>query len=853
MSNDEKIDFNIDEEEEIILDEEEKRAEEEGEDLFAEGWEDDYDQEQDEYDPSQIDDTQYDEISNLDRRKVEEKLNQQRLQRIQEVVKPGSYVDTLLRYNEDKPTTSSETTEKIKVETFKENISEDEDDDEEVEINLHELHGKVREWLVQDKARKAVSQKFKRFLSEYHNPTTKKNVYEERIIKMASENKATLEVSYKHLSETELDLCVLLADEPSEMLKIFNEIANNFVLSKFPDYKNIHHEIFVRITDLPVTEKIRDLRQNQLNQLIKISGVVTRRTTVFPQLQLVKFDCSKCNGLVGPILVNSRSNTIPKPSLCPHCEGKGPFSINQNQTIYRNYQKLIVQETPGTIPPGRIPRSKEVVLLNDLIDIVRPGEEIEITGIYKHNYEASMNTKHGFPVFTTMIEANHISKCSEKISLTISPQDTKAIIELSKDPNILKRIIKSIAPSIFGHENIKLALALALFGGQSKNIGGKHRIRGDINVLLVGDPGTSKSQFLKYIEKTAHRAIYTTGKGSTAVGLTASVHRDPMSKEWILEGGALVLADNGVCMIDEFDKMNDQDRTSIHEAMEQQSISISKAGIVTTLQARCSVIAASNPVKGRYDPTRTFHQNVQLSDPILSRFDILCVVKDQVDPIQDEQLATFVVDSHSKSHPLNKQEDKEKQLDEDIIPQDLLKKYLIYAKQNFNPKLQKINNEKLVNFYKDLRRESFSGGGIPISVRNLESLFRLSEACARLHLRDLVRDDDLNTAISVLLESFISTQKYSVSKTLRKKFSKYLTYDEDNDHFLAHLLQSCVKEHSNLTGDDDDDEVRIDLDEFKARAKTFEIFTIEEFLKNPLFTNHFSLDEKKKYIIKKFK
>ena len=241
---------------------------------------------------------------------------------------------------------------------------------------------------------------------------------------------------------------------------------------------------------------------------------------------------------------------------------------------------------------------------------------------------------------------------------------------LARDERIRKRIVKSIAPSIYGHEDIKTALALSLFGGVSKDINRKLRIRGDINVLLLGDPGTAKSQFLKYVEKTAHRSVFATGQGASAVGLTASVRKDPVTREWTLEGGALVLADKGTCLIDEFDKMNDSDRTSIHEAMEQQSISISKAGIVTSLQARCAIIAAANPIRGRYNPTIPFQQNVELTEPILSRFDVLCVVKDSVDPVKDELLARFVVGSHLRSHPkfeADKEEmDVATSLDEDV-------------------------------------------------------------------------------------------------------------------------------------------------------------------------------------------
>ena len=263
-----------------------------------------------------------------------------------------------------------------------------------------------------------------------------------------------------------------------------------------------------------------------------------------------------------------------------------------------------------------------------------------------------MNSKNGFPVFSTVLEANHINKKEDQFAaFRLTEEDEKEIRALARDDRIRKRIIKSIAPSIYGHEDIKTAIALSLFGGVPKDINRKLNIRGDINVLLLGDPGTAKSQFLKYVEKTAHRTVFATGQGASAVGLTASVRKDPITREWTLEGGALVLADKGTCLIDEFDKMNDADRTSIHEAMEQQTISISKAGIITTLQARCAIIAAANPIRGRYNPTIPFQQNVELTEPILSRFDVLCVVKDTVDPVQGELLARFVVGSHLRSHP----------------------------------------------------------------------------------------------------------------------------------------------------------------------------------------------------------
>ena len=435
----------------------------------------------------------------------------------------------------------------------------------------------------------------------------------------------------------------------------------------------------------------------------------------------------------------------------------------------------------------------------------------EVTGIYRNNFDASLNTKNGFPVFSTVLEANHINKKEDLFAaVRLTEEDEKMIRSMAKDERISKRIIKSIAPSIYGHDDIKTAIALSLFGGVPKDINRKHRIRGDINCLLLGDPGTAKSQFLKYVEKTANRAVFTTGQGASAVGLTASVRKDPITREWTLEGGALVLADKGHCLIDEFDKMNDADRTSIHEAMEQQSISISKAGIVTSLQARCAIIAAANPIRGRYNPTIPFQQNVELTEPILSRFDVLCVVKDAADPVQDEMLAKFVVGSHLRSHPQFAPEVDEvhvsTSVDADvsartasthhsaaysrypriavplgsnlvpglladtpqIIPQDLLRKYIMYAKEHITPKLQQLDQDKLARLYADLRRESLATGSFPITVRHLESMIRMSEASAKMNLRDYVRADDIDLAIQVTVGSFVNAQKMSIKKTLER-------------------------------------------------------------------------------------
>lgn len=419
-----------------------------------------------------------------------------------------------------------------------------------------------------------------------------------------------------------------------------------------------------------------------------------------------------------------------------------------------------------------------------------------------------------------------------------------------------------MAPSIYGHQSIKTAIALSLFGGVSKDVGGKHRIRGDINVLLLGDPGTAKSQFLKYVEKTANRAVFATGQGASAVGLTAGVRRDPVTREWTLEGGALVLADKGVCLIDEFDKMNDADRTSIHEAMEQQSISISKAGIVATLQARCAIVAAANPIRGRYNPTVPFSQNVELTEPILSRFDVLCVVKDLVDPVQDEMLARFVVSSHLRAHPLFDEAVDETRaatsLDADIIPQDMLRKYITYARDHVRPRLDALDQERLARLYADLRRESLHTGSYPITVRHLESMIRMAEASAKMHLRDYVRADDIDVAIRTTVESFVSAQKISIKRTLERGFRKYLYQARDHDELLAFLLGGMVKDKMRFTHyRHHDDEapmvVSVPLTELEERAKSVELYDVRPFLLSRVFrANGYQWNETRGTITKQF-
>lgn len=505
-----------------------------------------------------------------------------------------------------------------------------------------------------------------------------------------------------------------------------------------------------------------------------------------------------------------------------------------------------------------------------------------------NRYDQIANAKHGFPVFQTLIEVNNMQRVGDENTLDLTDEDKQKIRSLSKEQGIAQKIFNSIAPSIYGHDFVKKGLAMAMFGGESKDVGGKHKIRGDINMLLLGDPGTAKSQFLKYIEKLYHRVVYTTGKGASAVGLTAGVHKDPITGEWVLEGGALVLADKGICLIDEFDKMNDQDRTSIHEAMEQQSISISKAGIVTSLQARCSVIAAANPIGGVYKSNLNFNDNVDLTDPILSRFDLLTVIKDEHDEEVDDSLATFVLNSHMKAHPnirqlqkrVEKGEDQDKieewqprmqfladnMLNESqvkktdmaqTIDQELLKKYIMYAKRMVHPKLNEIDREKVTQFYAEIRKQSNVVGGIPIAVRHIESVLRMSEAYAKIHLRDYVRTEDIDFAISMLLNSFLQSQKSSVQKPMRQKLKMYLNNENENYTLLTHELNKfavkliVLKKANQGIETEENVTVNFALSQFIAHlGSAFEPQTVEQYMASAEFRKQkeFRYDAKNKNI-----
>lgn len=648
-----------------------------------------------------------------------------------------------------------------------------------VNVNLEDVDGTkiTKDFIKKEFYTLKIANWFCNFLQTFGNKK-----YVKAIRRMCSDNEESLYVSYFDLEKDDNTIVTLLINNTEDILRCFDAGLEKAVKVYFQNYNLIKSKLHARIIDLPVLESIRNLRNSHLNSLVKINGIVTRRSSLLPLISIVKFSCLKCNSTFGPFTVEDDNF---KPSTCFECQSRGPFKVNSQETIYKDYQKLTIQEIPGTVAAGNLPRNIEVYCYFDLIDKGKPGDEVEVIGVFKNNFSLNLNMKNSFPVFFTAIEAVSITnKESEFSSLKITDEDVKEIVRLSKKSDISKIIFRSIAPSIFGHHEIKKSIAVALFGGERRVLE-DHIVRGDINLLLLGDPGTAKSQFLRYVQNLMHKAVLATGQGASSVGLTASVQKDPVTKEWTLEGGAMVLADKGICLIDEFDKMNDTDRTSIHEAMEQQTVSISKAGIVTSLNARCGVIAAANPIRGRYNSSLTFNQNVNLSEPIISRFDLLCVVKDVIEIKNDERMAKFILGNHEMEDNIESEGE--------MISQDLLKKYIIYVRSNVHPTLKDVDLEKISRLYSQIRRESMGSGSIPITVRHVESIIRISESFAKMRLSNEVSSSDVDNAIQLTLDSFINAQKFGVMKSLRRKFSKFLL-KEDSDGLILYILSEMFNE-----------------------------------------------------------
>eukprot|EP00924_Labyrinthula_sp_SR-Ha-C_P000992 maker-scaffold_7-augustus-gene-10.15-mRNA-1 protein AED:0.09 eAED:0.09 QI:0/0.5/0.6/0.8/0/0/5/1043/1253 len=623
------------------------------------------------------------------------------------------------------------------------------------------------------------------------------------LVNICATNSHSLFIGYEHLKLHAPYISVMLSEVPIQIIDLMNQAVNTVMSEKFPNYDEIGG-VSVRIANWPVIDHLRGLRASDQFQFVLVPGIVVRRTSVLAKLVSLAFQCSvrKCRAYFVNHVRDRKKKEVQRPTAnCPRCGQKARNIESKNKFI--NFQKITIQEPPGEVPPGRIPRSKDVVVSGDLVDKARPGDFVHVTGVLQpitqRNNVKSTGTKissifHHGNIYKTHIIGNNVETLKSNEHLKeLTDEEITMLKKLARSGELFHRVIESIAPNVYGRRSSKVALALALFGGQEKiSDRNRHRVRGDIHVLILGDSGTAKSQLLKFAEKMAPRSVYSTGKGASAVGLTAAVNRDPISREWVLEGGALVLADKGVCIIDEFDKMSDQDRVSIHEAMEQQSISISKAGIVSTLQARCSVIAAANPIKGSYNPKIDLARNVSLTDPIIQRFDLICVVRDIQEDEVDMAMARFVFNNHKNSGLENTEQDIDKKQIK-LFNLDFLRRYLAFAKK-INVRMGSVDAKKISEVYSELRQQSAKFGGIPIAIRHLESFVRVSQALARLNLRSEVSQADVDQAINIVVSRFIDAQRLGVQEKMRQAFSVHLGFKDENTPLLLYCLDDMERD-----------------------------------------------------------
>lgn len=559
--------------------------------------------------------------------------------------------------------------------------------------------------------------------------------YRERLLSIAASGGRSLTVDYDDLLLHDEDVAQRLQEEPDEVLPSFNIAAYENLKVANPSYaENFEREGFkVRIRNLSEMLSPRQIVTKYLDKLVAVSGLAVRVSEVKPFATVAAFTCKR-GGHTN--LVEQSGLVMKRPSQCAECEETRNFELDMKRTKFIDYQLVRVQELPEELPPGQLPQAVDGELTSDIVGIPRPGDRVVLTGVVRAEPEYSQATGR-LRIFRSRLETIHAEVMGKEPELTqLSKEDEEAIKEVSSDPSSYERLIASVAPSIYGNETQKETILLQTAGSPQVVLPDGTVIRGDVNVLFVGDPGTAKSEFLKYSARLAPRGLYTSGRGSTAAGLTAAVVRDKNGM-MMLEAGAVVLADQGVAAIDEFDKMRPEDRNALHETMEQQTVSVAKGGIVATLNARTSIIAAANPVLGKYDPYRNISDNLNLPIPLLTRFDLIFVLRDIPDRPRDEKLASHVLELH-RTHSY---------VTEPPIPFALLRKYIIYAKKG-NPVLTKEAEQKLLEYYLQMRSIG-SESMITVTPRQLESLVRLATARARLLLKKNVDESDALIAISL--------------------------------------------------------------------------------------------------------
>jgi replicative DNA helicase Mcm len=568
----------------------------------------------------------------------------------------------------------------------------------------------------------------------------------------------SLEIRFPDIDKFDPDFAEELLENPEEIL----EAARAAMLELDLPMDVYMDRAHLRIVELPRHFKTRELRSDHIGKLLAIDGLVRTATEVRPKIVSAAFQCQRCGFT---FFKEQTSNKFEDQNLkCQNqaCDRGGPFKLILNQSKFVDAQKIRVQESPEELRGGQQPQTLDVELEDDLAGRIFPGDRVIVNGVLK-SYQRN-NPQQGKSTYFDLAHKG-ISvemKDQEFEEIEISPEDEKMILEMSRDPEIYESIKKSIAPSIYGYDDVKEALGLQLVSGFEKHLPDGARIRGDIHILLVGDPGIAKSQLLRYMVKISPRGIYTSGKSSTSAGLTATAVKDELGDgRWTIEAGALVLADKGIAAIDEMDKMDNEDKSALHEAMEQQTISVAKAGVMATLKSRCSLLAAANPKLGRFDKYEPIAPQINLTPALMSRFDLIFVLTDDPDTKRDSAIAEHILKSNYAGELSTQKAWNTEISQEDIdnaltvikpaIEPELLRKYVAYARKNIFPTLTNEAKDYFLKYYVGLRTQGQdSNKPVPVTARQLEALIRLGEASARLRLSDTVTIMDAMRVVKIL-------------------------------------------------------------------------------------------------------
>ncbi len=541
-------------------------------------------------------------------------------------------------------------------------------------------------------------------------------------------------LDFMKLTEFSNKLAEEILSDPEEILRVI-ELA----IEESGLVKNVR----VRLFNLPKSQemKVRNIRSRNLNEMIVIEGIIRQASDVRPQVVNAKFECPSCGTIISVLQIEKKFR---EPVRCS-CGRRGGFRLMSKEMV--DTQRLVVEESPESLSGGEQPKRINIFVKEDLVEPrmeekTTPGSRVKVIGVLKEVpvplSSGGLSTR-----FELAIESNNIIPLEETFEeLDITEEDERQILELAQDPLIFDKLARSITPSVWGYEEIKKSLILQLFGGVQKVHADGQKSRGDIHILLIGDPGVAKSVTLNFMANISPKGRYVVGKSASGAGLTATVVRDEYLRGWSLEAGAMVLANKGLVCIDELEKMDPQDRSSMHEAMEQQTITISKANVQATLRAETSVLAAANPKFGRFDPYQSIAQQIDLPPTLINRFDIIFTLRDVPDRDKDNKIASHVLSEHKKEG------------ENMLIPRELFRKYVAYSRQRVKPKLSEEAVEEIKRFYVELRNKPVSSDAalkpIPISARQLQALIRMSEASAKLRLSEVVSKEDAKISIELM-------------------------------------------------------------------------------------------------------